>query len=69
MIVGYTISEIAKRLRQPVHRVKYAVRTRGIRPAQRIARVLVFTEGQIPVIQAAIESIGRDRRPRTRLRQ
>lgn len=38
-----TIGQIAQRLGQPLHRVRYVVETRGIEPAQRIAHCRAFT--------------------------
>lgn len=54
-----TVGEIAIRLGQPVHRVDYAIRSRGIRPAARAGRLRVFSTEAIAQIQDAIDEADR----------
>jgi hypothetical protein len=51
-----TTGEIAARLGQPIHRVDYVVRARGIRPAARAGRLRVFGTEAIAQIQDAIDA-------------
>ena len=57
MLAGYTLPQVASRLGEPVHRVRYAIRSRGITPLSWIAGARVFGEVQIPVIAAALREI------------
>lgn len=55
-----TIGEIARRIGEPAHRVQYIIRTRGINPTQRAGRLRIFSESDLPYIQAEIRRIDRD---------
>ena len=39
-----TVGEIAKRLRWPIHRVEYLIRSRGIKPTMRVGNLRVFSD-------------------------
>jgi hypothetical protein len=52
-----TIGEIARRLGQPIHRIEYVIRARGIRPCGWAGNARVFPEGAIGVIAAELERI------------
>lgn len=59
-----TIGEIARRLSEPVHRVQYVIRARGIRPCGWAGNVRVFPEDAVDIIAAELQRIdtakGRD---------
>ena len=50
-----SLRDIANELREPFHRVRYAVAEGGIKPAMRIGIVRLFDREQLPVIKAALE--------------
>lgn len=52
-----TIGEIARRLGQPIHRIEYVVRVRGIRPTGWAGNARVFADGAIEVIAAELQRI------------
>jgi hypothetical protein len=49
-----TIGQIAKRLNEPLHRVRYALDRRGIEPVGRAGNVRVFAETDLDRIAAAL---------------
>jgi hypothetical protein len=51
-----TQSEIAKRLNEPIHRVAYVIRSRGIQPSGWAGNARVFSAGALEIIRAALES-------------
>lgn len=59
-----TIGEIARRLSEPVHRVQYVIRARGIRPCGWAGNARVFPEDAVDIIAAELQRIdsakGRD---------
>jgi len=52
-----TIGEIARRLGQPVHRIEYVIRARGIRPCGWAGNARVFPEDAVEVIAAELQRI------------
>lgn len=60
-----TVGEIARRLKVPLHRVEYAIRSRGILPAARAGNARLFTESDVIHIREELERIdsGREKRP------
>ena len=52
-----TIGTIAKQLGQPLHRVDYIVRTRGIQPTGRAGHVRVFTDADVKLIAEELRRI------------
>ncbi len=52
-----TIGEIARRLCQPIHRIEYVIRARGIRPCGWAGNARVFHEDAIDVIAAELQRI------------
>lgn len=57
MSIGLTIKELAQRLAEPTHRIRYAVESRNIQPAAKAGAVRLFSERQVPVIRAALDSL------------
>jgi hypothetical protein len=55
----YTLRDIAKELRVPFHRVRYAISEGRIKEAARIGIVRVFTSDQLPLIKAALQKSSR----------
>lgn len=64
MSIGLTIRQLAQRLAEPEHRVRYAVESRNIQPAARAGAVRLFSENQVPAIRAAIDSLANRMRTR-----
>lgn len=54
-----SLRDIAKELREPFHRVRYAVAEGGIEPAQRVGMVRLFTADQLPLIREALSKSSR----------
>jgi hypothetical protein len=57
-----TVGEIARRLGEPVHRIEYIIRSRGLRPNSRAGNARVFSEADVRAIAVELARIGR-RRP------
>ncbi|GIW78769.1 MAG: hypothetical protein KatS3mg105_0576 [Gemmatales bacterium] len=59
-----TVGEIARRLDQPIHRIEYVIRARGIRPCGWAGNARVFPEDAVEVIADELQRIanakGRD---------
>lgn len=53
----WTAGRIAERLKVPVHRVQYVVRSRRIRPVARAARLRLFDADAIARIKAELSRI------------
>lgn len=53
----WTAGRIAERLKVPVHRVQYVVRSRRIRPVARAARLRLFDADAINRIEAELSRI------------
>ncbi len=56
-----TLPEIARRLGEPLHRVRYAVETYRIEPSERIGIMRVWGEAQVAAIQSALRRIAQGR--------
>jgi len=56
-----SIGEIANKLGVPIHRVRYIIDKRGIRPTGRIANVRTFAESDIQFIESELRRIAGDR--------
>ncbi len=52
-----TIGLIAERLGQPIHRIEYIIRTRGITPKGIAGNVRVFTETDVDRIAGELQRI------------
>jgi hypothetical protein len=52
-----TIGQIAHRLGQPIHRVEYLIRARGIRPCGWAGNARVFPEEAFEIIAAELQRI------------
>lgn len=52
-----TLPEIARRLGEPLHRVRYAVETYRIEPVERIGIVRVWGPAEIAMVQSALRRI------------
>lgn len=60
-----TVGEIARRIGQPLHRVEYVIRARGILPAGRAGNARVFTEADVVRIESELQRIARDKEAST----
>jgi len=60
-VVHPTVGEIARRLGEPVHRVEYLIRSRGIRPSGIAGHARVFGEEDVKRIAGELERIDRER--------
>jgi hypothetical protein len=52
-----TVGEIARRLKQPLHRIEYVLRAREIQPTGRAGNSHVYSEEQVAQIEAELRSI------------
>ena len=52
-----TVGEIARRLGEPVHRVEYIIKARGIRPSARAGNCRVFSDADVDFIAAEVRRI------------
>jgi hypothetical protein len=57
-----TVGEIARRLGEPIHRVEYIIRSRGIAPSGWAGNSRVFSEADVQHIASELARIERDRR-------
>lgn len=56
-----TVGEISRRLGEPLHRIEYIIRARGIRPALRAGNARVFTEADLQRIAAELRRVDVER--------
>ncbi len=56
-----TVGEIARRIGEPIHRVEYIIRARGIRPSGRAGNCRVFTDADVDFIAAEFRRIDAER--------
>jgi hypothetical protein len=52
-----TVGEIARRLNEPLHRIEYVIRSRGIQPARIAGNVRIFSEDHVARITAELRQI------------
>lgn len=52
-----TVRDVARQLREPTHRVVYALREYRIDPAQRAGIIRLFTPDQLATIAAAVKRV------------
>jgi hypothetical protein len=52
-----TVGTIAGRLNEPIHRVEYAIRSRGIEPAGIAGNLRIFNEDAIEQVATALREI------------
>jgi hypothetical protein len=58
---GRTIGQIAQDLGVPLHRVEFAIRSRGIEPSQRIARWRLWDDAGFERVKSTLARIESDR--------
>lgn len=58
-----TTGEMARRLKKPLHRIQYVVRTRGISPVSRAGNLQLFTEADLARVGSELRRIESDRSP------
>ena len=56
-----TVGEIARQHKEPLHRVDYIIRTRGIQPSGRAGNVRVFAEADVEFIGSELRRIAAER--------
>ena len=56
-----TVGEIARRLRQPLHRVEYVIRSRNILPAGWAGHARVFRDADLVRVASELKRIDRER--------
>ena len=56
-----TIGEISRRTGYPIHRVRYVIESRGIRPASRAGIANVYTEADVQHIASELRRIDEER--------
>lgn len=52
-----TVGEIARSVAQPLHRVTYLIRARGIRPTLRVGNLRLFGEKDVEFIKRELRRI------------
>jgi hypothetical protein len=57
--IALTVGAIAHELAEPLHRVQYAIKTRGIDPAARAGHIRVFGDDAVERIADILREIGR----------
>lgn len=57
-----TIGQIAHRLNEPIHRIEYAIKTRGIEPTAIAGNARIFQEEDIERVATALRDIDSKRR-------
>ncbi len=60
-LVCPTVGEIARRLGEPIHRIEYCIRARGIEPAAVAGNVRVFTDTDVARIASELRRIDDER--------
>ncbi len=58
----FTIGQIARRLDEPLHRVEYAIKSRGVEPRAFAGNARVFDERAIELVAAALRGIDASRK-------
>lgn len=56
-----TVGEIARRIDQPIHRVEYVIRARGIKPQSVAGNARVFAETDVDRIASELRRIDREK--------
>jgi DNA-binding transcriptional MerR regulator len=56
-----TVGEISRRLGEPIHRVEYIIRARGIKASGRAGNSRIFTESDIARIADELSRIAKER--------
>lgn len=52
-----TVRDVARALREPTHRVVYAIREYRIDPVQRAGIIRLFSSDQLPTIASAVKRV------------
>ena len=56
-----TVGQIARRLKEPLHRIEYVIRTRDIQPVSRAGNVRVFSDADVTYIASELRRIDSER--------
>ena len=56
-----TVGELARRLGEPVHRVEYIIRARGLKPASWAGNARIFSEADLAYIKSELRRIREER--------
>ncbi len=59
MTTALTVGEIARQLNEPVHRVQYAIKTRGIEPEAVAGNLRIFPPEAVEQVAAILRDIDR----------
>jgi hypothetical protein len=59
LTASLTVGEIARQLNEPVHRVQYAVKTRGIEPEAVAGNLRIFPSEALEQVAAILRDIER----------
>ena len=57
-----TLGQVAERLGEPIHRVKYAIDSYRIKPVTRIGILRCWAEDDLPQIRSALARVASNRR-------
>ncbi len=56
-----TVGEIARRLGEPVHRIEYVIRTRGLKPVSRAGHAGIYSEDNVQYIASELRHIDEEK--------
>jgi len=56
-----TVGEIARRLTEPMHRIKYVIRSRGIQPVSRAGNAGIYAEADVQNIASELRRIDEEK--------
>lgn len=56
-----TVGAIARRLKRPLHRIEYLIRSRGLQPCGRAGNARIFSEDQVDYIASELSRIEAER--------
>jgi hypothetical protein len=56
-----TVGEIARQLQEPIHRIEYVIRSRGVQPIGWAGHARVFAPASLDRIDSELDRMDRDR--------
>jgi DNA-binding transcriptional MerR regulator len=62
--IALTVGEIALRLKAPIHRVEYVIRSRAIQPTSRAGNARIFTDADMERIGSELRRIANQKKGR-----
>lgn len=56
-----TVGEIARRLNEPVHRIEYVIRSRGLQPVSRAGHAGIYSDADVQNIASELHRIDEEK--------